>query len=504
MDRRMTQQQDSFIDQSKEKFRPTVDADLDSQVDAALAGVSIDQILDAAAPSAGAEGRGRISGVQTGVVHSINIQAGEVLVELDGKNQGVAPLTQFDEEPRIGDVMEFFVERFDERESIYKLLKKGAAAAHAEWDTLHAGQILEGTITAMNKGGLEMQIGTLRAFMPAGQVDIQFHKDISVFLGQKAKVAVQKVDRKARNLIVSRRQVIEGERKELQAKLFEELAEGQTRRGTVRSVMDYGAFVDLGGADGLVHISELTHRRGVRAADVVKVGDLVDVKVTKFDRESGKISLSLKQLMADPWQGAEMKYSVGTPVTGRVSKIEKFGAFVEVEEGLEGLLPVSEISWQRVNRVDEVLKVDDIVKLAVIAIDPVAKKLTFSLKQAGPDPWKSAAERYNRGDVVTGTIQRVVDFGAFVELEPGLEGLVHISELSDRRVKTPGEVAKAGQQTEVRILEVDAEKRRISLSIKQVKAPAPLPEPVATTPATPAKPRKKKELRGGLESGWFK
>ncbi len=491
--------QDSFQDQSKEKFRPNTDAELDQQIDAALESVSMDQLMSA---QPAAEGRARISGVQTGVIHSINIQKGEILVELDGKNQGVAPLTQFETEPRIGDVMEFFVDRYDDREGIYKLLKKGAAQAHAEWDSLQPGMVLEGTINAMNKGGLDMQIGTMRAFMPAGQVDIQFHKDISVFIGQKVKVAVSKVDRKGRNLVVSRRQVIEQERKEQQKVLFEELAEGQTRRGTVRSVMDYGAFVDLGGADGLIHISELSHRRGVKATEVVNVGDLVDVKVTKFDRETGKISLSLKQLMADPWQGAEMKYSVGSPVTGRVARIEKFGAFIEIEEGLEGLLPVSEISWQRVNRVDEVLKVNDIVKLSVIAIDPVAKKLTFSLKQAGPDPWKTAAEKYNRHDVVSGKVLRTVDFGAFVELEAGLEGLVHISELSDRRVKSASDVVKPGETVEVRILEIDPEKRRISLSIKQVSAPAPAaPEPVVEAPKKPKKP---KQLRGGLESGWFK
>jgi len=491
--------QDSFIDQSKEKFRPDVDTELDQQIDAALAGVSMEQII-AATP--GDEGRQRIHGVHTGVIHSIQIQKGEILVELDGKNQGVAPLTQFETEPRIGDVMEFFVERFDEHEGIYKLLKKGAALAHAEWETIQPGQILEGTVNAMNKGGLELQIGTVRAFMPSGQVDLQFHKDISVFIGQKLKVAVQKVDRKAKNLIVSRRQVLEQERKELQKTLFEELAEGQTRRGTVRSVMDYGAFVDIGGADGLIHISELSHRRGVKATEIVNVGDLVDVKVTKFDRESGKISLSLKQLMADPWQGAEMKYSVGMPVTGRVARIEKFGAFIEIEEGLEGLLPVSEISWQRVNSVSEVLKQNDIVKLSVIAIDTLAKKLTFSLKQAGPDPWKTAAEKYNRHDVVTGTVQRVVDFGAFIELEPGLEGLIHISELSDRRVRSASDVVKVGQSTEVRILEVDPEKRRISLSIKQVSVPVAAPEPVVVEASK--KHKKPKQLRGGLESGWFK
>ncbi|MBC7782826.1 MAG: S1 RNA-binding domain-containing protein [Burkholderiales bacterium] len=461
----------------------------------------MDQLIGTA--PADDEGRQQIKGDHSGVVHSINHDRGELLVELDGKNQGVAPIDQFETIPEVGQTVEFTVSHFDEQEGIYKLLKKGAAVKGGDWETIRTGQILEGMITAMNKGGLEMQIGTMKAFMPMGQVDVQFHKDISIFLGQKAKVVVQKVDRRGKNLIVSRRAIIEQERQESKAKLFEELAEGQTRRGTVRSVMDYGAFIDIGGADGLVHVSELSHRRGVKASDMIQVGDLVDVKIVKFDRETGKISLSLKQLMADPWTGVEMKYSVGTPVTGRVARIEKFGAFIELEEGLEGLLPVSEISWQRVASVGEVLKENDILKLAVIALDPIARKLTLSLKQSGPDPWKTAAEKYHQSDIVTGTVTRLVDFGAFVELEPGLEGLIHISELADRRIRMSSEVVKAGQSTEVRIIEIDPEKRRISLSIKQVHAPAPLPEPVAVVEA-PKKNKKPKQLRGGLESGWFK
>ncbi len=499
--------QDSFADQSKEKFRIDVDPELDKSIDDALAGVSIDELIGVSDPTK--EGRERMKGLVTGTVHSINLPKNEILIELDGKNQGVAPLDQFEVEPHVGEVVEFNVERYDEQESIYRLNKKGAAVSTTDIDLIQPGQVLEGQVSGVNKGGLEVQIGTLRAFMPAGQIDVQFHKDISVFLGQRIKVAVQKVDRRGKNLIVSRRQIVEAERNELKGKLFEELAEGQTRRGTIRSVMEYGAFVDLGGADGLIHVSELTHRRGTKASDVVREGDIVDVKVTKFDRDTGKISLSLKQLMADPWAGVEAKYPVGTSVTGRVARIEKFGAFIEIEDGLEALLPISEISWQRINTVSDVLKQDDIIKLSVISLDPSAKKMSLSLRQAGPDPWKTASEKYHKFDVVTGTITRTVDFGAFVELEPGLEGLVHISELASQRIKSVGEVAKPGQQVEVRIVEVDAEKRRISLSIKQVKEVAAAlaqaaADEAAAAAAPPVKPKKPKQLRGGLESGWFK
>ncbi len=488
-----------FSDQSKEKFRPQVDAELDKQIEDAMGGVSMDALVGDVPVD---EGRARIKGVQSGTVHSIDEVKGEILVELDGKNQGIASVDQFETLPSLGDKIEVFVDRFDDRIGIYRLMKKGAAITSAEWDSIHVGQILEGTISAMNKGGLEFTFGAIRGFIPLGQVDVQFHKDVSVFLGQKAKVKVQKVDRKGKNLIVSRRVLLEEERAEAKSKLFEDLAEGQTRRGTIRSVTDYGAFVDIGGADGLIHVSELSHRRGVKASDIVTIGDLVDVKIVKFDRETGKISLSLKQLMADPWAGVETKYFVGTSVTGRIARIEKFGAFVEIEEGLEGLLPVSEISWQRVGNINEVLKANDIVKLSVISVDPLNRKMSLSLKQAGPDPWKTAAEKYHKSDLVTGRVMRIVDFGAFVEIEAGLEGLIHISEMADHRIKSASEVVKVGESVETRIIDIDAEKRRISLSIKQVKAMAvPVaPEPVAEAPK---KPRKPKELRGGLESGWF-
>ena len=464
-----------------------------------------DVSLDALVGDTTAEGRERLRGVTVGTVTNVDLVTNEILVELDGKNQGIAPADQFDPAPGVGQQVDVFVERFDDGLGLYRLLKKGAAGS-GEWETLHMGQVLEGTVSGVNKGGLEVQIGTMRAFMPSGQIDVAFHKDISVFLGQRVKVAVQKFDRRAKNLIVSRRQIIEGERAELKGKLFEEIAEGQTRRGTVRAVMDFGAFVDLGGADGLIHISELTHRRGTKASDVVAVGDIVDVKITKFDKDTGKIGLSLKQLMADPWAGAEAKYAVGTQVTGRVAKIEKFGAFIEVEEGLEGLLPISEISWQRVNKVEDVLKQDDIIKAAVILLDREAKKLTLSLKQSGPDPWKTAADKYPRHQIVKAKVSRIVDFGVFCELEPGLEGLIHISEVSDRRVRSANDVVKPNEEIDVRVLEVDAEKKRISLSIKQVReiAAAAQLAPAATAPATPKKQRKAGELRGGLESGWFK
>jgi small subunit ribosomal protein S1 len=342
----------------------------------------------------------------------------------------------------------------------------------------------------------------MRAFMPSGQVALYFTPDIESLVGQRMTVEVTQFDRAAKNLIVSRRAILEREKEEAKTKLMLELAEGQTRRGTVRSVMDYGAFVDLGGVDGLLHISEMSHRRGRHPSEFVKTGDLVDVKILKLDKETGKLSLSLKSAMPDPWANVESRYPVGTTLTGRVTKIESFGAFVEAEEGLEGLLPISEISWQRIGKVSDVLKDGDIIKLVVLSMDPAQRRMSFSLKQAGPDPWVQAKETYAVDSNVTGRVTRVVDFGAFVELEPGLEGLVHISELAGHRVRSASDVVKVGDEVQVRILEVDKDARRISLSIRKAAEAAAAPSPAAVAAATPAKKKKRPELRGGLDWNW--
>lgn len=492
-------------DPLKETFRPETDPALDQQVDAALEGADLDHVYGFDKPEAQQPGAVVADpdldlerpGMRPGLITKVDIGRGEVFVHLGGKDQGMVPLIQYEQPPHVGAQEMFYVDRFDERESMFQLSRRGAVST-AAWDTVQIGQTLEGSVTGLNKGGLEMQIGQLRAFMPAGQVDLVYHKDISLFLGQKLQVEVTQVDRKARNLIVSRRRVLEREKEEAKGKLMQELEVGQQRRGTIRSVTDYGAFVDLGGADGLLHVTEMTHRRGVKPADIVKVGDVVDVKIIKFDKDTGKLSLSLKATMPDPWLGAETRYATGTPVTGRVVKVESFGAFIEVEEGIEGLLPISEMSWQRLRNAREIAKEGDTLRLVVIALDVNAKKITFSLKQAAPDPWSDAPNKFSRGSVIEGTVLRTAEFGAFVEIEKGVEGLVHISELADHRVKTVSDVVKPGDRVQVRVLEVDPENRRLSLSIRRSKEPA-TPEPAAAAPAAPVKKKSNRVLRGGLE-----
>jgi small subunit ribosomal protein S1 len=479
-------------DALREKFRPDTDSALDREIDAALEGISLDDLL---ADKPTNKSPDAAKGSRRGRVMSIDAKNDSVFVDFGGKSQGVASLLQFETEPKVGDEMDFHVERYDPAEGLLILNKKGAAATNVTWENLEVGQIVEGVVTGVNKGGLELQVKGMRAFMPAGQVDLYFQPDLNVHMHQKFTAEVTAFDAHAKNLVLSRRNLLEREKEEAKTKLMAEIAEGQIRRGTVRSVMDYGAFIDLGGVDGLLHVSELTHRRGVKVSDFVKIGDLVDVKIVKIDRETGKLGLSLKQMMADPWIGVETKYTAGTPVTGRVSRVENFGAFIEVEEGVEGLLPVSELSYQRVKHTSEIVKEGDTLRLVVLTVDPLAKKMSFSLKQAGPDPWKTVGDRYARDMTVDGTVTRVVDFGAFVELEPGLEGLVHISELANNRVKAAGDVVKPGQAVRVRVVDVEPEARRISLSLKQVTPVA------AATSGSTVLPQKTKrpQLRGGLD-----
>jgi len=492
-------------DEYKQKFRPEADPAIDKEVEAALGEVSVEQLYGFDKPKEQVEGQqpaAEPGGGRRGKV--ISIGRDDVFVDLGGKSQGIAPLSHFDT-VKIGDEFEFVVDRYDEREGLLILSRKGVVSTNVSWETLEVGQVVEGTVNGMNKGGLELDVKGMRAFMPAGQVDLYFIKDISTFLGQRITAEVMQFDRRAHNLILSRRALLERQKEEARQKLLDEIAEGQTRRGIVRSVTDYGAFVDLGGVDGLLHVSEMSHRRGRHPSEFVKVGDLVEVKVVKLDKQTGKMSLSLKQAMPDPWANVEARYPVGTSVTGRVVRVEPFGAFIEVEEGLEGLLPVSEISWQRIRHPSDVVKEGDTIKLVVIAVDPGHQRMSFSLKQAGPNPWAQVKEKFAVDTVVNGKVTRVVDFGAFVELEPGLEGLVHISELADQRVKAASDVVKPGQEVRVRVLEIDKDARRISLSIRRVNEAAAR-MPAGAVPAAPEatgkKKKKKPELRGGLDWNW--
>jgi small subunit ribosomal protein S1 len=368
----------------KAKFRPAAPDALDAQIDAAIGDLSDEELYGAekpTTPAAAGARRGRV----------VSIGEDEIFVDLGGKSQGIASLDQFDEIPNVGDEVEFEIERYDAREGLLILHRKGAAAGNVTWETLEVGQTVEGTVTGVNKGGLELDVKGMRAFMPAGQVDVYHVPDLSQFLTQRMTAEVTQVERQGRNIVLSRRNLLEREREEQKKKLLAELAPGQIRRGTVRSIMDYGAFVDLGGVDGLLHVTELSFRRVRNPNELVKVGDQLDVKILKIDPDTGKISLSLKQARGvDPWTTAAERYASGTQITGRVTKVESFGAFIEVEEGIEGLLPVSEMSHQRIRHPSDIVKEGDTLKLMVLSVDPVACRLSFSHKQAMAQPEPAA------------------------------------------------------------------------------------------------------------------
>ena len=487
-------------DQYKGKFRPNLDSALEKEINDALGGMSIEALYDqdrrppktaasADAPAAKGTRRGKV----------IAVNKDDVFVDFGSKSQGVVPFAQFEIEPKIGDEMDFHVERYDPAEGLLILNLKGAKATNVNWDTLEVGQIVDGTVTGSNKGGLELEVKNMRAFMPAGQIEMFHVPDLAQFIGQRMTAEVTQFDRDSRNLILSRRNILEREKEEARQKLMATLAEGQTHRGTVRNVMDFGAFVDLGGVDGLLHVSEMAYRRVKNPSEIVKVGDLVDVKIVKIDKETGKLSLSLKQAMPDPWLDAGTKYPVGSTLTGRITRVESFGAFVEVEEGVEGLLPVSEMSYQRIRHPSDMVKEGDTAKLVVLSVDPMARRMSFSMKQAGPDPWAQVQERYATDMIVAGKVTRVADFGAFVELEAGLEGLIHVSELSTQRVRAASEVVKVGQEVQAAVLDVDKANRRMSLSLKRVAEIIPVGSAFSPS-AQPAGPKKKRpELRGGLD-----
>ena len=489
----------------KEKFRPNSDSALDREVEAAISGLSEEELYSDKPQVAQKEGAPTVeSAKQVRRGRIVQIDRDDIFVDFGGKSQGIVSRLQFleGEEPKVGDEMDFNVDKYNKSEGLLLLSRQGATTTNVNWENLEVGQIVEATVTGSNKGGLELEIKAMRAFMPAGQVELFHVPDFADYVGKKMTVEVAQFDARAKNLIVSRRNILEREKEEQKKKLLEELAEGQIRRGTVRSVMDFGAFVDLGGVDGLVHVSEMTFKRGRQNAnEFVKVGDVLDVKIVRIDRETGKLALSLKQARGtDPWAEAGTKYGVGTSVTGRVTKVEGFGAFIEVEEGVEGLLPVSEMSWQRIRHPADVVKEGDTVKLLVLSVDPTARRISFSLKQAGPDPWSNVADKYAVETNTTGRVTRVVDFGAFVELEPGLEGLIHISELSGKDVRSVSHVVQVGQEVRVHILDIDKTARRMSLSLKRAAEVEAVAATASVAPGTPAVPKKKRpQLRGGLD-----
>lgn len=441
-----------------------------------------------------------------------NVYAGKVLrvtnddvfVDLDGKHQGSVPMIEFAGQPlpRENDELNVRVERVDADKKV--LLTKIQAEELAFWQSVKPGDELDGVVTGMNKGGLDLDIGGARAFLPTSQVDTHHLKDISTLIGEHVKCVVTQVDRATQDLVVSRRKFLERELKQQRAEVLNSLAEGQKVTGRVKNITDYGAFIELGGGvDGLLHVTDMSWGRVRHPKDFVEPGQELEVTVLKIDREKKKVSLGLKQIKPDPWSVVQEKYIVGEKVKGKVLRLADFGAFVELEEGIEALLPLSEMSWsRRIGHPSEIVKVGDEPEAVVLKVDLEKRRISLGLKQNTENPWANVETKYALNSKVQGKVTRIADFGAFVELEPGVEGMMHISELSEKRVATVGDVVKEGQDVEVRVIKLDLKAQKISLSMRP-EATAP---PVGEDTGKPGKPKKrKKPLRGGLSAhfDWF-
>jgi len=430
----------------------------------------------------------------------LRITADEVIVDLDGRKQGKLPIAEFEKQPLPGENHEIMVliEKADDTADMLVLSVHGAEE-RAFWKAVKPGDQLDGVVTGMNKGGLDVDIGGARAFLPASHVDAKRMRDISQLIGEHISCIVTQVDRATHDLIVSRRKYLEKDRKNRRKNLLNELIEGQKRTGKVTNVTDYGAFVDLGGVDGLIHITDMSWSHIKHPTEALQQGQEIEVCVLKVDREKNKVSLGLKQAQPDPWESVAEKYAKGTRVKGKILRLADFGAFVELEKGIEALLPLAEMSWsKRPAKADDIVKVGDEIEVEVLRADKKRRRISISLKQTQGNPWADIEKTFPVKEKFKGLVTKIMDFGAFVELAPGIEGLIHISELSTRRVKTVGDVVKEGQEVEVRVLKIDKANQRISLSMK------PPDESYAADDAK-AKKKRKRPLRGGLAShfDWF-
>ncbi len=475
------------------------DADLQSELDAALGDMDLFDLVDSAEPARRPSDEG--NDVRRGTV--VAVQRDEILVEMGQKSTGMLPVRQLGDQPipEIGDVIEVAVLGFNKDEGLLILARKDAVMA-ASWETLQVGQSVEGVVTGHNKGGIEIKINGIPAFMPISQIDIKRieSEDLGAFVNQKMRCQVMEYRRSEKKLVVSRRASLKVEEEKAREVLFETLTEGQRVSGKVRTIMPYGAFVDIGGADGLLHVRDMGHGRVEDPNEVVKVDQELDLMVLRIDREEKKIALGLKQIMADPWDDAANKWPVNSLISARVVRLMDFGAFVELAEGVEGLVPISEMSLRRIGHPREVVSENDVVELRILSMDLDRKRIALSIKGVGEDPWVGASVRWPTDSITEGTVTRATEFGAFVELTEGVEGLIHISELSADRVQSVGEVVRAGETVKVKVLSVDEEDRRISLSIKAITdSPDYTGEP--TESAEPEKPKRKrkKPLKGGLD-----
>jgi len=406
----------------------------------------------------------------------VEVRDSEVLVDIGYKSEGTIPIEEFrhaDSLPKIGDEIEVYLESKEDNEGLI-VLSKDKADKIKVWDAISSahdsGTPVEGRVVEVVKGGLAVDVG-VRAFLPGSQVDLRPVKNLGSLMGQTIRAKVIKLNRRRGNVVLSRRAVLEEEREEKKKQTLAVLAEGMVLMGTVKNITDYGAFIDLGGIDGLLHVTDMSWGRIGHPSEIFQIGDQVEVVVLHFDPVTGRVSLGYKQKSSDPWADVDQRYPVGSKVSGRIVSLTNYGAFVELEPGVEGLVHVSEMSWtRRVRHPSKLVNVGDTVEVMVLEANKATKRISLGMKQVEADPWTTIEERYKPGTRVQGKVRNLTDFGAFVELEPGVDGLLHISDMSwTRNIGHPSEILKKGQAIETQILNVDRDNKRISLGLKQIQ-----------------------------------
>lgn len=409
----------------------------------------------------------------------VEVQEDYVLVDINYKSEGLIPISEFRvvdgaRDIQVGSDVEVYIDRIENDNGMVVLSKDKADMLRAWNDISRAAEneeVIEGTIIAKVKGGLSVDIG-VKAFLPGSQIDLRPVRNIDAYIGKRYKFKVIKFNKKRGNIVLSRRALLEEERESLRTQTLDAMKEGSVVRGVVKNITDYGAFIDLGGMDGLLHITDMSWGRVKHPSEILNVGDEIDVKVLKFDNEKERVSLGLKQLKPDPWESVASGYEVGKKVHGKVVSLTDYGVFVELSEGIEGLIHVSEMSWtKRVKHPSQILKVGDEVDVQVLEVDSTNRRISLGMKQLEPNPWLELKESYPPGTIIEGEVKSITDFGVFVGVEEGIDGMVHISDFSwTKRINHPSEMFKKGDKVRAVVLGVDIENERFSLGLKQLEA----------------------------------
>ena len=404
----------------------------------------------------------------------LEIRPQVVLVDIGYKSEGVIPVSEFeDEEIEVGDQIEVLLESLENDEGLV-VLSKEKAAHKQNWDKIVAvykdGGLVKGKVKSVVKGGLMVNVG-VEAFLPGSQVDIIPPKDLNEFVGNVYEFKIVKVNDERKNIVLSRREVIEAERSEQRQRFLETVAIGDRVKGLVKNITDFGAFVDLSGMDGLLHITDMSWGRVNHPSELLHIGQELEVLILDVDRDKERVSLGLKQLSDNPWADIEAKYPIGSQVKGRVTKLLAYGAFVELEKGVEGLVHVSELSWtKRITRPSDVLSLDQEIEAIVLNISVEEQKISLGIRQLDENPWEAIENRFPVGTVISGAVRNLTPYGAFVALEEGIDGMIHVSDMSwTRKINHPSEVLKKGDVVEARVLNIDKENQRVSLGIKQLE-----------------------------------